>query len=131
MLDTDFGYLLQPQPAPGTTANSKSVTDRFLRMLHTKLWTTDDSLAVYNDLSKILVLRRETGKKKYGTELQTFNGRIPLVDAFQEALDLCLYLCQDLAEKQEVDGYTYPTREELDRAIHILINLWWRLKTRA
>jgi hypothetical protein len=40
------------------------------------------------------------GKAKYGTELKTHNGRKALVDAYQEALDLCLYLKQALMEAQ-------------------------------
>ena len=38
------------------------------------------------------------GEKKYGTKLQTWNGRNPLVDAYQEALDLCVYLKQAIEE---------------------------------
>jgi hypothetical protein len=45
-----------------------------------------------------LVLRREAGTEKYGSELKTHNGRRALVDAYQEALDLCLYLKQALME---------------------------------
>lgn len=45
--------------------------------------------------------RREMGKQKYGTELKSFNGRSPLVDAYQEALDLCLYLKQALMELEK------------------------------
>jgi hypothetical protein len=42
--------------------------------------------------------RREMGIKKYGNELQTHNGRDALIDAYQEALDLCLYLRQAIEE---------------------------------
>jgi len=45
--------------------------------------------------------RAEMGKKKYGTYLQTFNGRSPLWDAYQEALDLVMYLRQALLEQGE------------------------------
>ncbi len=45
--------------------------------------------------------RAETGKKKYGTYLQTDNGRDALWDAYQEAIDLVMYLRQALLEKEE------------------------------
>ncbi len=43
--------------------------------------------------------RAEQGKEKYGTYLMTENGRDPLVDAYQEALDLVMYLKQELMER--------------------------------
>lgn len=64
------------QPAP--TGNGPSVTD-----------------AVLADITA----RREVGKVKYGTELRAHNGRDPLVDAYQEALDLVVYLKQALMER--------------------------------
>jgi len=42
--------------------------------------------------------RDNAGRRKYGTPLQAHNGRDALVDAYQEALDLCVYLRQCLAE---------------------------------
>ncbi len=38
--------------------------------------------------------RHELGVKKYGTGLRVWNGRDPVVDAFQEALDLVVYARQ-------------------------------------
>lgn len=43
--------------------------------------------------------RDDFGRKKYGTPLQPFNGRDALTDAYQEALDLCVYLRQAIAER--------------------------------
>lgn len=43
--------------------------------------------------------RDQQGEKKYGTRLQPFNGRDALVDAYQEALDLTVYLRQALFER--------------------------------
>lgn len=45
--------------------------------------------------------RAKAGYEKYGTPLMTFNGRDALQDAFEEALDLCMYLAQALLEKNE------------------------------
>ncbi len=44
--------------------------------------------------------RAETGKRKYGTYLETNNGRNPLWDAYQEAIDLAMYLRQALLEQE-------------------------------
>lgn len=44
--------------------------------------------------------RNEVGSKKYGTPLQTHNGRDPLIDAYQEALDLVVYLRQAIEERR-------------------------------
>ena len=46
-----------------------------------------------------LVERAVMGFKKYGTTLRTNNGRDALMDAYQEALDLCMYLRQTIAER--------------------------------
>jgi ABC-type nitrate/sulfonate/bicarbonate transport system ATPase subunit len=46
-----------------------------------------------------LQARREGGVKKYGTELKTNNGRIALIDLYQELLDALLYLRQHLEEQ--------------------------------
>ncbi len=45
-----------------------------------------------------LIDRSEMGKLKYGEKLKPFNGRNALVDAYQEALDLCMYLRQAIYE---------------------------------
>lgn len=57
----------------------------------------DVTSAVMADLE----VRRAFGSEKYGTPLLTHNGRDALVDAYQEALDLCLYLKQALLEWDE------------------------------
>lgn len=43
--------------------------------------------------------RDHEGRAKYGTPLQPFNGRDPLIDAYQEALDLVVYLRQAIYER--------------------------------
>lgn len=64
----------QPEPKPG----QQNVADYVLR-----------------DIAE----RVEVGEKKYGTKLQTFNGRDALWDAYQEALDLVMYLRQAILER--------------------------------
>ena len=43
--------------------------------------------------------RDALGRARYGTPLQTHNGRDALVDAYQEALDLVVYLRQAIEER--------------------------------
>ena len=45
------------------------------------------------------IARAEAGQKKYGTMLRVHNGRDPLWDAYQEALDLSMYLRQAILER--------------------------------
>lgn len=45
--------------------------------------------------------RAEAGKQRYGTYLKTNNGRDALMDAYQEAIDLVMYLRQALLERDE------------------------------
>lgn len=44
--------------------------------------------------------RAQVGKEKYGTFLMTKNGRDALMDAYQEALDLVMYLRQVIEERK-------------------------------
>jgi hypothetical protein len=48
--------------------------------------------------------RERLGIERYGTQLQPFNGRDALVDAYQEALDLVCYLRQVIAERSTEGG---------------------------
>lgn len=45
--------------------------------------------------------RVKMGQAKYGTVLQANNGRDSLMDAYQEAIDLVLYLRQAIEEKRQ------------------------------
>lgn len=45
--------------------------------------------------------RRQLGIERYGTPLQANNGRDALVDAYQEALDLVVYLRQAIIERSD------------------------------
>jgi hypothetical protein len=57
-------------------------------------------LAVLADL----LARMEAGQQRYGTLLETHNGRDALMDAYQEALDLCMYLRQAIMERDNANG---------------------------
>lgn len=47
-----------------------------------------------------LLARQRHGALKYGTCLHTDNGRDALQDAYEEALDLCMYLRQEIEERK-------------------------------
>ena len=53
---------------------------------------------VQNDIEK----RIQKGKKEYGERLKPFNGRSALKDAYEEALDLAMYLKQELIERGQL-----------------------------
>lgn len=48
-----------------------------------------------------LEARKKFGLQKYGTLLQAFNGRDSLMDAYQEVLDLAVYLRQTIEERDD------------------------------
>jgi hypothetical protein len=50
--------------------------------------------------------RAEIGREKYGERLSIFNGRDALVDAYQEALDLVMYLRQRIEERNQSEPPT-------------------------
>lgn len=50
--------------------------------------------------------RKEVGLRKYGTLLQAGNGRDALQDAYEEALDLCQYLRQEIQEREDLRSRT-------------------------
>lgn len=49
-----------------------------------------------------MIARNMVGQERYGTPLQPFNGRDALVDAYQEALDLAVYLRQAIYERDHM-----------------------------
>lgn len=62
--------------------------------------------AVWDLVMQDMNARNEFGKAKYGTPLQAFNGRDALKDAYEEVLDLAVYLRQ-LMEERDNPGNVY------------------------
>lgn len=62
---------------------------------------TGEGTVIVDLVMKDLEDRKAFGIKKYGTPLRANNGRNALVDAYQEALDLCLYLRQAIGEQND------------------------------
>jgi hypothetical protein len=55
--------------------------------------------AVWDLVIRDMAYRDIICAKKYGTRLKPFNGRNSLIDAYQEALDLAVYLRQLIYEE--------------------------------
>ena len=55
---------------------------------------------VLDEVIEDLKHRSDFGIKKYGTPLMSHNGRDALMDAYQEALDLVVYLRQAIMERE-------------------------------
>ena len=60
----------------------------------------NDKPAVWELVIQDMRNRDQFGREKYGTALQPFNGRNALVDAYQEVLDLAVYLRQKIYEEE-------------------------------
>ena len=87
----------QPAPRPGEQNVVLLVVQDVL----------EDPIAVAHDDAHMQVLhdflaRSNFGLAKYGTRLFTGNGRDALMDAYQEAIDLVMYLRQAVAEGEDV-----------------------------
>ena len=59
-----------------------------------------DGKFVLPSVMEDLNARSEMGELKYGTKLRINNGRDSLMDAYQEALDLVMYLKQAIMERE-------------------------------
>lgn len=58
----------------------------------------NESTPIWDLVKSDIEERNEAGIEKYGVALQANNGRNPLIDAYQEALDLVVYLRQAIEE---------------------------------
>lgn len=61
--------------------------------------TPNNKPAVWDLVLADMRARDAEGRRKYGTPLQPHNGRDPLIDAYQEALNLVVYLRQAIYER--------------------------------
>jgi hypothetical protein len=60
---------------------------------------TKGKTAIYPLVIDDIEARAKVGKAKYGVKLHSHNGRDALMDAYQEAIDLVLYLRQAIEER--------------------------------
>jgi len=81
---------------PGEHTGWATVSERVTEQPPPK---ANDKPAVWPLVVSDMKARDAEGRRKYGVPLQPFNGRDVLVDAYQEALDLCVYLRQAIYER--------------------------------
>lgn len=62
--------------------------------------TPNDSRPVWELVIEDMRARDHLGRERYGTPLQAHNGRDALQDAYEEALDLSVYLRQAIEERE-------------------------------
>lgn len=91
-MDSDDLLTEQPMPIP---TGAPSVQEMVLADIHTRM---------------------QVGVERYGTLLQPGNGRDALRDAYEEAIDLSMYLRQAIAERprEDVDAAVAEVRAELE-----------------
>lgn len=61
----------------------------------------NEGQAIWHLVIADMKARDALGRQRYGTPLQAFNGRDALQDAYEEALDLAVYLRQAIEERKE------------------------------
>jgi hypothetical protein len=71
---------------------------------------------VLDDLVVALRERSDFGLRKYGTRLESFNGRDAHLDALQELLDLFVYLHQAAMERAELERENAALRAQVAAA---------------
>ena len=75
--------------------------------------------------------RDQFGRAKYGTPLQPHNGRDALADAYQEALDLAVYLRQVVHEEQARNDLQGETVRAYHDALSFVVRLRGRIHDRS
>lgn len=65
--------------------------------------TPNDSIPTWELVMRDMENRNKAGVEKYGTPLQPNNGRNSLQDAYEEALDLAVYLKNAIIEHQSTN----------------------------
>jgi hypothetical protein len=93
-------HLRQTHGSTATTAQPRlaSVPTRAERKHDQPLPVVNDNPAIQDLVIADIEKRKAIGLERYGTLLQAHNGRDALRDAYEEALDLCMYLRQALEE---------------------------------
>ena len=76
-------------------------------------------------VKKDLDARVEVGKQRYGETLKAFNGRDAMLDAYQEALDLVMYLKQTLNERKTLENFIHY--QEVKPKIENLTDAEWHI----
>lgn len=67
--------------------------------------STSDGPIMHDLVAADIQSRSEFGRNKYGVNLRAFNGRDPLKDAYEEVLDLAVYLRQLMYERDKREAW--------------------------
>jgi hypothetical protein len=106
----------QPAPRPSTRAPAWDLVVRYA-WSHFDGWPHLDAVTV--DMRE----RDLMGRAKYGVPLASDNGRDHLVDAYQECLDLAVYLANELDRRGAFSGTTWRPYDLKNRDFPI-VNLF-------
>lgn len=93
---------MQPAPKPGGVDVWPLVIQSMLRSEYAGVPQND----LTAELVQRMAARDALGRERYGTSLQTGNGRDALMDALEEALDLCAYTRQAFEEDSHAADWT-------------------------
>lgn len=99
----------QPLPLTGKQDVTEAVLEDFGQWM---IYAPDEERRLLQAIEEDLVRRTDLGVSRYGTPLQTFNGRDALLDAYEELLDATKYLKQYILEQNltRLEAYTYVLR---------------------
>lgn len=61
----------------------------------------NDGTPIWDLVIEDMRKRDQAGRQRYGTPLQINNGRDHLQDAYEEALDLAVYLRQEIEKRRQ------------------------------
>lgn len=90
------GRIIPPQ---GGASSARPKSSREPTIVDQPPPTRNDGPVVWDLVMADMRERDAVGRARYGTPLQPHNGRDALVDAYQECLDLCVYLRQVIYER--------------------------------
>jgi hypothetical protein len=110
--------MAQPPPIKDTTPVFPELLRNLEEFCHRRKLRSREVLPL---LEELVMQRVEFGRQKYGTVLGIFNGRDAIMDAWEEAVDLCFYLAQAWKEGNDV-------AEEFDLAMGLLFSLTHRAR---
>lgn len=110
------------RPAP--TGGGEEIWAHGLNMFDNYAFINRIEDPLKTEIRRSMLARRGLGLRRYGTVLKIHNGRNAAVDAYQEALDLYVYLNQLYREGE-------GSAEMLNAALVILVNLAREIKYRG
>lgn len=118
-------------------AGDQAVVERLRRkgLLEPEPAPVPNTLPAIRDLVIADMRQRDSdGLRKYRTRLRANNGRDSLVDAYQEALDLCVYLRQAIQERDgdcdncKADGKIARATITLGDGLRVCADCWEDMK---